>query len=153
MAMQRWIVLGIVAMALMSGGGAFAYRIYKQNRPQPVWVPLSINPELPGSKRDAAVKELKTKLDTPEIMLEVSKDLGLAQAWDLPTESAAAAELSRRLFIRLGEIQANFGTTPTVDIGVNGTVKEKALSEKIAMRLMKDVEKILGLKPPPRKEP
>jgi hypothetical protein len=49
--MQRWIVIGVVTMALMLGGGVFAYSAYKQNRPHPMWVPLPLNPALPGEKR------------------------------------------------------------------------------------------------------
>ncbi len=139
-------------MALMLGCGVFAYRVYKQNRPQPIWVPLPLNSQLPGSKRDEIVKELKAKLDTPEIMLKVSKDLKLAQIWKLPSDSAAGEELSRRLFVTLGESQTHIGPTPTIDIGVTGAVKEKALSEKIAMRLMDDVWRIIGIDPPPKKE-
>lgn len=145
------MILGAVTMALMLGGGVFAYRVYKENRPQPIWVPLPINPKLPGSKRDEVVKDLKEKLDTPEILLRVSQDLNLAELWSLPSEAAAGEELSKRLFVTLGESHTGVGPTPTIDIGVTGAMKEKALSEKIAMRLMEDVWKIIGIDPPPRK--
>jgi len=53
--MQRWIVVGVVAVLLFCGmgiGGLFAYRAYKQNLPGPVWVPMPVNPELPPEKCD-----------------------------------------------------------------------------------------------------
>ena len=39
-------------MMLVLGGGGYAYRNYKLNRPHPIWVPLPINPALPLEKRD-----------------------------------------------------------------------------------------------------
>ncbi len=56
--MQRWIVWGVVAMMLMLGGGVFAYSTYKQNRPHPMWIPLLLNPALPGEKRQEIAMRL-----------------------------------------------------------------------------------------------
>jgi hypothetical protein len=57
-----------------------------------------------------------------------------------------------RMFVRAGEDETPMGKTPTINIGVNGKVKDRAVSEKISMRLMDDVFKILGMKAPPKKE-
>jgi hypothetical protein len=150
--MQRWIVFGVVAMLLVLGGGGFAYRTYKQNRPQPIWVPLPINPELPAEKRKEVAAELKKNLMKPEVLLQVSKDLGLPKILGLPTDEAAANEVAQRMFVDVGEAAApTGGTVPSINIGIKGKRKDTEISGKIAMRLMQDVWKILGIKPPPQK--
>ena len=58
--MQRWIAIGVVAMLLLVGGGWYARHSYKQNRAQPMWVPMPINPALPLAKRDAIIQDLPT---------------------------------------------------------------------------------------------
>jgi hypothetical protein len=151
--MQRWIVFGVVVVALMLGGGGFAYKSYKQNRPHPVWVPLPINPELPGEKRTEIARELKTQLAKPEILIQVSKDLALPQALGLASDEQAAKEIAERLFVNVGEADSPTGTkVPSINIGVRGKAREQEVSGKIAMRLMQDVWKILGIKPPEKKE-
>jgi hypothetical protein len=139
-------------MILLLGGAYFGVKTYKQNRPSPVWVPMPINPELPIEKQDEIARELKKKLSDREILAVVSKDLGLMGEWKLPTDAACADELAMRMFVRAGEHETPMGKTPTINIGVNGKVKDRAVSEKISMRLMDDVFKILGMKAPPKKE-
>lgn len=149
--MQRWIVAGAGVLILLMGGLLFAYQSYKQNRPSPMWVPLPINPELTVSKREEVAKELKTKLADQEILLRVCKDLSLKQKWNLGSDEAAAGELGRRLFVRPGDAVTEMGNVPAIHIGINGKAKESQLSGAIAMRLMDDVWKILGIKPPNKK--
>jgi hypothetical protein len=151
--MQRWIAIAAVAMALLMGGGAYGYRLIKQNRNQPMWVPLPINPELTGEKRDEIAKDLESKLKTEEKMLQVSKDLKLAEAWGLPSAEEAAKLLKRRVFVKVGETTSDTNTVvPSINFGVLGKAKEKELSGKIAMRLMDDVWELVGVKPPPKKD-
>jgi hypothetical protein len=69
--MQRWIVVGVVAVLLFCGmgiGGLFAYRAYKQNLPGPVWVPMPVNPELPPEKCDEIIARLKEQLGKPALL-------------------------------------------------------------------------------------
>jgi hypothetical protein len=151
--MQRWIVLGLVAVLLATGGGVFALRVYKQNRPQPIWVPLPVNPELTVEKRGELAAEIKKNLLKPDVLIQVSKDLNLARVMEMPTDEAAANEISQRLFVDVGEAAApTGGTVPSINIGIRGKRKDTELSGKIAMRLMQDVWKILGIKPPPAKD-
>lgn len=147
--MQRWIVSGLVVLMLLFGGGVFAYRSYKENRPAPVWVPLPINPELSSAKCAEIVADLKKQLNEQETLLQVSKDVGLVQKWDLGSEEEGAWEIGNRLFVRTGDADTPMGKVPAIHIGVTGKIKEREVSEKIAMRLMEDVWKILGIKPPP----
>jgi hypothetical protein len=148
--MQRWIAIGLGAMVVLLGGAFFAFKAYKQNRPSPIWVPLSINSELSIEKQEEIARELTVKMSDPKVLAVVSQDLSLAKEWDLANDEAAADELGRRMFIRAGELETALGRTPTIDVGVEGKVKERKLSEKIAMRLVKDVFKILGVDAPPK---
>jgi hypothetical protein len=147
--MQRWIVLGVAAMVLLFGGGAFALRTYKQNRPNPVWVPLPLNPNVSVEKQDELARELKAKLSEREKLVKVSHDLSLPKEWALPTDEVCADVLARRIFVRSGEHETPMGKVPSVNVGIDGKRKERVISEKIAMRLMKDVWEHLGVKVPP----
>ena len=149
--MQRWIVAGVVAMLLMGAGGFFALKIYKQNRPAPVWVPMPINPELPVAKRDEIIAQLKTGLSKHDRLLKVSRDVGLIGKWGLSSDEAGAAEIASRLFVREGEADTPNGKVPAIHIGVKGKRKEREVSGAIAMRLMDDVWEILGIEPPPKR--
>ena len=140
----------MVALVLICGGGWFAYRSYQQNRPHPVWVPLPIRADVEMAERDKAIKELKTKLGDPLVLTKVSMDLGLVRKWNLPSEDACARELEQRLFVRAGDADTPMGKVPAILIGVNGKEKESALSGEIAVRLMDDVARILGIKLPPK---
>lgn len=146
--MQRWIVIGLVTMVLGFGGAVFAYMTYKDGRPAPMWVPLPLNPELPDEKRKELVQDLKVKLSANEILMAITKDLKLAKEWSLPSDKAASEELGRRLFVRLGDMESGLGRVPSLNVGVNGKVKERELSGKIATRMTKDVWNILGIKKP-----
>lgn len=149
--MQRWIILGVMAMALMLGGGGFAYRNYKQNRPHPVWVPLRINPALPLEKREEIAKDLRSKLSNIAILSQVSHDLGLPKKWNLASDEEAAQQIGDRLFVKVGEADGPMGKVPSINIGFSGKVKDKEMTEKLALRLMEDVVKIAGIKPPTSK--
>jgi hypothetical protein len=150
--MQRWIVFGVVAVLMAVASGAVALRIYKQNRPQPIWVPLPINSELPVEKRGELAAEIKKGLLKPDVLIQASKDLNLAKVMDLPNDEAGANEIAQLLFVDVGETAAPTGrTVPSINIGIKGKRKDTELSGKIAMRLMQDVWKILGIKPPAAK--
>lgn len=132
---------------LIFGGGIYAYTSYKQGRPHPVWVPLPINPELPDEKRAEILSNLKTKLSSEDILIQVSKDLNLPAKMELSGDAEAAAEVRKRLFVDLGEADSPIGRVPSINVGVKGEVRDKEISGKIAMRLMEDVWKILGIQP------
>jgi len=137
-------------MVLAAGGLAAGYKfVYKPNRPNPIWVPLQIREEVEMAERQKIVKELTKKLSEPQVLDSVSKDLGLAAKWNLPSNEEAAKELGRRLFVRTGETLTPDGApAPAILVGVNGKLKEVEQSKEIAMSLMKDVFEILGIKAP-----
>lgn len=141
-----------MAMILMAGGGAYGLRIYKQNRDHPVWVPLPINPKLTGEQRSESAKDLKAKLATPENLAKICNDLKLAEKWRMASDEAAAQALKRRLFVKVGETSSGVTVVPSLNIGVAGKRKDKDVSGEIAMRLMEDVWKLLGVAPPQKPE-
>jgi hypothetical protein len=149
--MQRWIAIGVLAMMLVVGGGAFAWWNQKQNAPAPMWVPLPIRAEIPADERDEMISELNTKLHNPELLRQVVQDEGLIELWNLSSEREAVQQLSGRVFVRMGDMATPMGNMPAVHIGVTGKVKEREQSGRIAERVMKDVWKILGVQPPEKR--
>ncbi|NJR41697.1 MAG: hypothetical protein HC767_02545, partial [Akkermansiaceae bacterium] len=91
--MQRWIILGVVAMMLVLGGGAFGYWTLRQNRPHPVYVPMPMNEKLSIQQRTDTMKEVRAKLGSKEILSKVSKDLDLVNKLNVFSEDAAVIEL------------------------------------------------------------
>jgi hypothetical protein len=146
--MQRWIAAGLVVLVLFLGGSYYAYRVYQENQPHPMWVPLPINPELEITKRDEVIKKLLHELTQPEILEKVSKDMDLTTQWGLPSDSQCAKELASRIFVKPGEADSPMGKMPAIHVGVKGKEKDSVETGKIAMRLMTDVWRILGIKPP-----
>lgn len=135
-------------MLIFCGGAFVAYKAYKQSRPAPVWVPLPINPELPTKKRDEVIKDLKDKLSDRELLVQVSRDVKAASKWGFNSDNLAAEEIADRLFVRAGDADTPMGKVPAILIGLNGKVKDRDLCGEIAVRLMQDVWKILGVDPP-----
>jgi hypothetical protein len=149
--MQRWIVFGLSAVLLLSGvvtGGWFAYRSYKNSRPSPIWVPIPVNPALPMAKCDEIVAELNTKLKEPERLAKIVSNNELVAIWKLPTEDACTTELSKRIFVRMGNMNTPKGKVPAIHVGVKGMRKEREISGKIAMNLTDEALILLGAKPP-----
>ena len=137
-------------MMLFLGGGYFAYRTIKENRPRPIWVPVPINPQMPTAKRDEIIRKLLTKLSNPDILQKVSMDLNLTRRMNLPTDREVAEELAKQLFVKPGDMDTPMGKVPSIHIGLKGKAKNMALTGEIAMRLMDDAWPILGI-PPPKK--
>jgi hypothetical protein len=146
--MQRWIVIGGLAVMLVMGGGAFAWWNHKQNLPAPMWVPLPVRGEFPVEERDQTIKELNTRLHDSVLLQKVVEDLRLTEKWDLESEREAVERLSGRVFVRMGDMDTPMGSMLAVHIGVTGKAKERELSAEIAERLMLDVWKILGIESP-----
>lgn len=147
--MQRWIAVGVVATILLLGGAFFARRAYYDNRPQPIWVPLAIKADLPASKRDELIKKLHDGLSEEDVLVSVSKDVGLMQKWSLASDKEGARVIGERLFVRAGDMDTPMGKMPSIHIGVKGKAKESKVSGEIAVRMMKDVWEILEIPTPP----
>ena len=132
-------------MVLLVGGGWYARDASRQNRPQAMWVPMPINPALPMAKRDAILQDLKTQLSDQALLVKVSRDVGLTSKLDLASDEEGARKIREAMFVRAGEADTPMGKVPSINIGVTGKYKEREVSGEIAVRLMVDVRKILGL--------
>jgi len=140
-------------MVLLVGGGWYARHTYQQNRAHPMWVPMPINPALPLATRDAIIRDLKTQLSDQTLLVRVSRDVGLTSKWHLASDEEGAVKIREELFVRAGEADSPMGKVPSINIGITGKFKDRDISSAIALRLMTDVWKILGLPAPgaPRK--
>lgn len=152
--MQRWIGFGLVSMILVLGGGSFfALRIYKENRPHRMWVPMPLNPDVPREEHEKIAGKIKDELMKQDNLLKVSKDLNLPKKWNLQSHEQALLELNRVIFVRVDEADTAMGTrVPAIHVGVKGKRKNQKISGEIAMHLMGDVRKFLGINPPPKKD-
>ncbi len=138
-----------MTVSLLFGGLLGYYKlIYQPNLPAPVWVPLPIRVDLETARRDEVIASLKKELADEELLLKVGRDVGLARKWNLSSDMEAAREIGSRLFVRAGEADTPIGKVPAIHIGVTGKRKEREVSGEIAMRLMEDVWRILGIEPP-----
>jgi hypothetical protein len=147
--MQRWIALVTVVLLLLGVGGGVLIWNHRQNRPDKVWVPLPLNPETPEDARSNLAKQLDTELRKPSVLKGVAADVQLATKLGLPSDEAAVAELTKRLFVEVGTADTSMGRIPSLNIGVNGKSREHELLGQVSIRLMKDVRRIVGVKDQP----
>lgn len=68
--------------------------------------------------------------------------------WSLPDSEACETELAKRLIVRIGSQETEMGSQPTLDVGCMGSYKERVITEKLSLSLVKVVGKILGMKEP-----
>lgn len=150
--MQRWIIVALVGAILFGLGGGYALWTYRENRPRKVWVPLALNETFPAEKRDELAGEIKKKLLEDATLAEVVKDTGLTAKLGLSSDSEATEEVRKRLFVEVGEADVPNSMppkrVPSINIGLNAQRKSYDAFGEVAMRLMEDVWKMLGIKKP-----
>ncbi len=139
-------------MVIALGGGAFAYRNYKQNLDTQIWLPMPINQERPVELREKTVKVLKQKLSDPVLLAQVSQDVGLVKKMRLVSDEEVAKDLAKRLFVEIGTADTARGKVPSINIGFNCKVKEFGMMSDVVNRLRKDIFKILGIPQPKNEE-
>lgn len=139
-------------MLLMFAGAGYGLWEYRQSRPVPMWVPLPINSELSDAKRKEIVTRLKTELAEHGRLVKVSSDLDLAKKWHVSSADAAADDLAKLIFVKLGDMDTPVGRVDAILVGVKGTRRDKELSGEISMRLKDEVWGILGIDPPSNKK-
>lgn len=137
--MQRWIIAAGVLLVLVVGSSAFGYRAYRQNRAiHPILLQLSLKPDASVENRAAMVKWVKQKLGEHELLVRVSKDVGLTRKLKFASDDAAASDLRKRLFVEPGETVTPSGRVPTIDIGLDCKVKEYGVMVDVSKRISKD---------------
>lgn len=152
--MQRWIVIAVLGAILFGLGGGYALWTYRQNRPQPVWVPLALNESLPLEKREQLAVQIKTKLLEGTTLRDAVKETGLAARLGLPSDEAAEAEVRKRLIVEVGEADVPSAAgiapvkVPSINIGIRAQRKSFKPMSEVSMRIMRDVWKMLGIKEP-----
>ncbi|WP_367871401.1 hypothetical protein [Luteolibacter sp. Populi] len=146
--MQRWIVAGVLVLFLLGGGGLFTVWKIKQQRPDFSYIPLPFNPASTAEQREATVKELRDKLLTDEILTGVVRDCNIVTKWGLPSESAAVAELRRRVIMKAEIDTIQNAPTEVMRVGFNGVVSEHQELEALSQRLIEDVQRAISGKPP-----
>ncbi len=151
--MQRWIVAAGVLLVLIVGASAFAYRSYQQNRATQVWLPISIKPDQPAERLASTVLKLKQGLSAHALLVQVSKDVGLARKMHLPTDAAAADALEERLFVEIGTADSPLGKVPSLNVGLHCKVKEFHVMSEVVNRLRKDIFSLLGVAEPRKTGP
>lgn len=149
--MQRSIFLGLVAAGLIMVAAVGGYWWMKQNRPDQQWVPMPLNPSSNVEERTRLQEGVLAYLKSEESLRRVVKDLSLQQRWNVPTEKDAINQLKSVMFVRAGEFRNPMTqeTLTTLDIGVNGKRKERALMGEIAVCLSKETRKYLGIEERP----
>ncbi|MFD0893340.1 hypothetical protein KBB96_18095 [Luteolibacter ambystomatis] len=131
-------------LALLLAGGGYARYAYNQNQPDRIWLPL----KLPEKDLQPVSKKLEEALRKPAVLSAISKELNLAARFNVPNEEAAVAELSKRMYIEVGEAFPPSDRTPAINVGVSGKRKEHALLGEISQRLQKEVSALFGIKQP-----
>jgi len=144
--MRKWLVPGIVAAVLLMGAVAFGYRTFKQSRPAPYWVVITLQVPSGDEQLKVIEKECREQVTGDAVILPVVRECDLAREWKLADENAAAAELRRRVFVQLGR-------AGELKVGVHGTRKEARTSEAVAKGLgRKFMERMRQAKAAPASE-
>ena len=148
--MQRWIALAALVLVLIGGGAVFGVWKYKQGLPDKRFVPLEFNADSTEEQREQSVKEMRERLLTDVVLTGVVRDCNIEAKWELPSEEAAVEELRKRAVIEAGETRINGVPTPTLNIGFTGIAAEHDDLNRLAERLMEDVQRLVApTKPSP----
>lgn len=142
-----YVGLGVLGLVLLTGGGLYGYREYLRSKPAPIWVPLALRADISMADQKTLAEQLDEKLRTDTILRQVVIDADLQKGFNLPSEDAAIKELERRMFVKAGTAVTPNGTVPSINVGVEGTGREKEVLGKAATRLIKDVWLMLGIDP------
>jgi len=148
--MQRWMLwaaAGVVGLVLMFVGAKYAKHEYYLGKPDKVWVPLALRPDLSMADQGKLADQINEGLRTDEILRKVVFDLSLQEKFGAATEDAAVKELERRLFVEVGSADTPNGPVPSINVGLNGIGREHALLGEAATRIIKDVWLMLGIDP------
>jgi hypothetical protein len=141
------VVAAVLAVIAVLGAGT-GYVMMKLNRPDRIWVPLLVNPDLPEEMREEAAGQISERLLEQERMVRVVREMNLEGRFGSSSQEAAVEELRERIFVSLGEAETPVGAAPAFLIGVSGKRRERTMLGEVTMRLMEDVKEILELPKP-----
>jgi len=86
--MRKWLVPGIVAAVLLMGAVAFGYRTFKQSRPAPYWVVITLQVPSGDEQLKVIEKECREQVTGDAVILPVVRECDLAREWKLADENA-----------------------------------------------------------------
>jgi uncharacterized protein YxeA len=149
--MQRSILFGLVAVLILLLAGAGGIWWKRQNGIDAQWVQMPINPASTKEEREQTMEAIRGVLLKDTVLQKVGKELDLQTRLGLKTEEETVERLKNSLFVREGEITHALTQekTPSIDIGVNGKSKERAILGEIAISLANETSQQLGLKDKP----
>lgn len=119
----------------------------RQNRADAQWVQMPINAAVTEEKRAKTIQEIQQIVMQESVLQKTVRDLKLQEDWGMASEQQAMNRLKSSIFVREGEFRNPMTQEifPTIDIGVRGKRKEKAILGKIAVQLAKETKEQLGL--------
>ncbi|MEP2776813.1 MAG: hypothetical protein ABJM75_15285 [Luteolibacter sp.] len=149
-----WAVLTAVGLVLLGGGALYGLKEYRANKPDKQWVPLALRADLSMAEQKDLAGKLEAELRKDVQLRKVVTDLGLVKKFNVADENAAVKELDKRLFVEVGTAEAPSGApgmpgglVPSINVGVRGIHRENALLKELAMRIIKDVWRMIGIDP------
>ena len=148
--MQRWMLyagLGVFGLVLLVGGGLYGYREYLRGKPSPIWVPIALRADISMEDQGKLAEEIEQRLRNEDLLRQVVIDADLRTKFGSVDEEAAVKELEKRLFVKVGTANTPEGSVPSINVGVNGTGHEKKVLGDAAVRLNKDVLRMIGIDP------
>lgn len=119
----------------------------RQNRPDQQWVPMPVNAASTSEERKETIVSIERMLKQDSVLLKIVKDLSLQSRLGCKTEQEAVDRLRNSLFVREGEFRnpATQETFTTIDIGMSGKSKERAILGEVSMRLAKEMRTAMGV--------
>jgi len=145
--MQRWIMISAIVVALGGIGlmGGYAWlQNERANRPDAIWVPIPLNPELSQEQHQEFTDNLRQRLASDEVLGKISADLNLRTRGNFPSEEASITDLRTRLMCEVGE----HNYAPSLNVGFRGVSRENAMLRELAERLMQDFNEIVSTPSP-----
>ncbi len=150
--MQRWMLyagLAVIGLLLLAGGGYYGFHQYRMGKSAPRWVPLPLRYGVPMEEQKELARQLEEKLRNDEFLKTVVVDAKLKEGFEVESEEAALEELKRRMFVKVGTFQmpTGSGTVPSVNIGVEGTRREKEVLDAASTCLIREAWRLMGIDP------
>lgn len=144
--MQRWILLGLVAVIILFSAAAGGVWYMRQNRPDAQWIPMPINATATVEQREQSMEAIRQVVTQERLLLTLVKEHNLQAHWKTGTEYEAVTQLKSVIFVREGETRHPMTQEvfSTIDVGMKGKRKEKDILGKIAMRLAAEIRSQLG---------
>ena len=142
-----YVGMGILGLMLLAGGGLYAYRENLRSKPSPMWVPITLRPDISMEDQKRLAVEIEENLGKDDTLRQVVIDMDLQVQYGLPDQDAAVKELERRLFVKISTEATPEGNVPSINVGVRGTGREKKISGDAATRIARHVWRMLGIDP------